>query len=259
LTSGSLRVRVYAGKDIVTDKDRYLSAVVPAGPNAETLIGLARERLLAEIAENRHPKTDIALNVLIEEHLNAVDLEDTTRDAHLSNLRKHIEPRIGRSKASVVGVKDLESFIAELRRCRDHCSGRPTIIHRTTDAHRCTRQCRKHVCKPLAKSTVRKIMFLISAAYESGIRWEWLTVNPVLLARVPGAVAPNPKPPSPEDAATIVNAAWQYADYLGPLVWLGMTVGLRRGEACALRWRNLQSIILTPVRSTTVSRRGASL
>ncbi len=34
LSSGSLRVRVYAGKDILTGGDLYLKRTIPAGPNA---------------------------------------------------------------------------------------------------------------------------------------------------------------------------------------------------------------------------------
>lgn len=49
---------------------------------------------------------------------------------------------------------------------------------------------------------------------------------------------PNPQPPSPEEAARIVNAAWADPDW-GTLIWLAMVTGLRRGELCAIRWRHL--------------------
>lgn len=36
-----------------------------------------------------------------------------------------------------------------------------------------------------------------------------------------------------------MSEAWQHDDYLGPLIWVAMTVGARRGELCALRWNNI--------------------
>lgn len=38
-----------------------------------------------------------------------------------------------------------------------------------------------------------------------------------------------------------MNAAWRVHGYLGPLVWLAMTIGARRGELCGLRWKHLQA------------------
>jgi hypothetical protein len=43
-----------------------------------------------------------------------------------------------------------DAFYAELRRCRDHCNGRPQIQHRTIQQHDCDERCRSHVCKPLS-------------------------------------------------------------------------------------------------------------
>jgi integrase len=59
-------------------------------------------------------------------------------------------------------------------------------------------------------------------------------VNPLDQAEPPRSATPDPQPPTPEQAAAIVNAA--FADlWWGVLVWLAMTTGARRGELCALR------------------------
>jgi len=63
-------------------------------------------------------------------------------------------------------------------------------------------------------------------------------VNPVRNAVPPSVKAPNPHPLSPEDAARIINAAWEDPDW-GAFVWLTMTTGSRRGEMCAIRWRHV--------------------
>lgn len=140
----------------------------------------------------------------------------------------------------MVTAEHLESFNAVLRRCRDHCNGKPAVHHYSQHPHRCTGRCRKHVCKPLGKATNRKINFIISGAYQTAIRWEWLTHNPVPKVKLPSAPAPDPRPPSPEEAARIINHAWTTGDYLGPLVWIAMTIGARRGELCGLRWSDIR-------------------
>ena len=78
----------------------------------------------------------------------------------------------------------------------------------------------------------------MSGAYKDAIRWEWIAVNPMVRGRKPAQSPPNPQPPSAEEAARLVNECWQRG--FGPFVWLAMTTGARRGELCALRWRDLQ-------------------
>jgi integrase len=55
----------------------------------------------------------------------------------------------------------------------------------------------------------------------------------------PRAKAPEPDPPSPADAARLLDAAFELDEDWGTLVWMVMTTGMRRGEVCALRWRNV--------------------
>jgi integrase len=59
------------------------------------------------------------------------------------------------------------------------------------------------------------------------------------VAHRPRAKAPEPDPPSPADAARLVDAAFALDDDWGTLVWLAMTTGMRRGELCALRWKDV--------------------
>ena len=45
-------------------------------------------------------------------------------------------------------------------------------------------------------------------------------------------------PPSPEEAARLLSAAWEDPDW-GLLIWLTMITGRRRGEVSALRWSSV--------------------
>ena len=131
----------------------------------------------------------------------------------------------------------LETFYAELRRCRIRCNGRSTVAHRLVGEHTCdVAGCAPHVCKPMAASTVRQVHAVISGALSAAVRWDWIAANPARGAPRPRQTPPQPDPPSPADAARIVDGAFATDDDWGTLVWLVMTTGMRRGEVCALRW-----------------------
>jgi integrase len=51
----------------------------------------------------------------------------------------------------------------------------------------------------------------------------------------------NPRPPTPAQAARIVNEAFKDPDW-GTLVWLTMVTGHRRGELCAIQRRHLDLV-----------------
>ena len=146
--SGSLRVRVYAGVDVLTGRDLYLKQTVSAGPRAAQRAEQARDDLIRQVQEGRHPRTNASLQQLLERHLAATQVEPRGRETLRGYLRKHVAPLIGDTPIGSVNAEVLDSFYAELRRCRDHCDGRSPVIHCVAGDHACTRRCRRHVCKP---------------------------------------------------------------------------------------------------------------
>jgi integrase len=118
LPSGSLRVRVYAGQDVLTGTQHYISEVVKPGPHAQELAEQAKHRLVDEIHANRHIKTHASVAQLIEEHLKIAEIEETTKDAYRVNLRKHIKPQLPAGPAAVITAHTIEKFKAELRPLR---------------------------------------------------------------------------------------------------------------------------------------------
>lgn len=237
--SGSLRVRVFAGYDSVSKKRHYLMEWIPPGPDAEKEAEKARIRLINQVDERRNPRTKATLAQLIEKHLEAANLDPGTLRGYQRNFKNHIQPLIGSTNMGAVDAHLLDSFYAELRRCRIHCDGSKKLIdHCTTKPHECDDKCEPHTCSPLATSTVRRIHFLLSGALKRAVRWGWITSNPASSAEPPPEPKANPQPPTPEEAARIIMAAWEDADW-GTLVWLAMTTGSRRAELCALRWRDV--------------------
>jgi integrase len=240
LPSGSLRVYAYSNVDPLSGKKHYLRELIPAGtPNAEKEAEKALRRLLSQIDERRHPTTNATLDQLLDRYLETLDVAQTTRRMYAKYAEKHIRPFVGRTKAGAVDVETLDSLYAELRRCRIHCDrSRGLIDHRTPRQHECDDRCRPHRCDGLSSTTIRHIHFVLRGAFEKGVRWRWVNRNPVLLVDAPRPNAPDPRPPTPEEAALIVEEAWQDPDW-GMLVWLTMTTGARRGELCGLRWSHV--------------------
>ncbi|MGB9137580.1 MAG: tyrosine-type recombinase/integrase [Pseudonocardiaceae bacterium] len=245
LPSGALRVRVYAGVDPVSKRRHDLIEIIPPGPGADRQARRVRDRLISQVEERRNPRTKATVDQLLERYLDQFDGAATTLTLYRGYVRNHISPFLGKIKIGALDADILDSFYAELRRCRDHCSGRPFVQHRTAVAHRCDRRCGQHRCRPLGATTIRHMHFILSGAYKRAVRWKWVSVNPLHQAEPPAAPVPNPHPPSASEAARIVNEAWKDPDW-GALIWLAMTTGARRGELCALRWSRID---LTPGRA----------
>jgi integrase len=250
LPSGALRVRVYAGKDPVTGRRHDLVEMIPPGPKAGRLAEAARTRLLNQVDEQRQPRTNATVNQLLDQHFAMSTWERSTSETYTGYANKHVRPLIGSVQVGAMDARVFDSFYAELRRCRDHCGRKRYVDHRTPLPHECDDRCRMHQCRPLGASTIRQVHFILSGALKRAVRWGWLTSNPIVRAEPPPAPKAKPRPPSPEEAGRILTEAWADPDW-GTLVWMAIVTGVRRGELCALRWRDVD--LLTGVISVSRS------
>jgi integrase len=255
-------VRVYGGIDPLTKRQIYLRETIPPGPRAEATAEKTLTRLQNQVDEKRHPRTSATINQLLDKYLEVVEIDGNTRRSYVSILRKHVRPLLGRLKAGQLadqaGVEILESFYAELRRCRDHCDGKPRVHHRTAQDHdcdphpkttcspsdpecrHCRRMCRPHICKPLGKSGIRQAHWILSGALASAVRWGWIGVNAADHVKRPEREPSKPQPPAAEDAASLINEAARRDPDWGAFVWVITTTGARRGEMCGLRLDDLE-------------------
>jgi integrase len=231
-------VRVYAGKDPVTGRRHDLVEIVPPGPKAARLAEAARTRLLSQVDEQRQPRTNATVNWLLDQHFAMSTWERSTSETYAGYASKHIRPLIGTVQVGALDARVFDSFYAELRRCRDHCGRKRYIDHRTPHPHECDERCRMHQCRPLGASTIRQVHFILSGTLKRAVRWGWLTSNPIGRAEPPPAPKAQPRPPSPEEAGRILAEAWADPEW-GTLIWLAIVTGVRRGELCALRWRDV--------------------
>jgi integrase len=210
---------VWAGYDPLTRKQRYLRETAKTyGAAAEALT-----RLQSQVDQNRHPKSDITVGQAIAQWLDTARHEDTTRARYEDLIRIYIAPMLGKVVAGKLDAEILERFYTRLQQCRELCDGRSRA---------------SHVCRPLSASTVRKIHYIVSAALEQAVRWRHLGINPASLAVAPTPRRPDPDPPTAEEAAAIIGAAWRDPEW-GLLLWLVIVTGMRRGELSAPRWRHV--------------------
>ena len=211
---------VYAGIDPLTGKQNYLRETCTTYDQAE----LALTRLQSQVDEDRHPKSGITVCQAVSQWLEVAELEDTTRERYQDLIRIYIAPTFGDMPAAKLDAELLERFYARLQRCRRLCNGRPATGHK---------------CSPLAGSTVRKIHFILHGSLERAVRWRHLGVNKAAIAVTPPQAPSKPDPPSAEEAARMLSAAWASDADWGLLLWLTMVTGSRRGEVSALRWEHL--------------------
>ncbi|MFI9383876.1 tyrosine-type recombinase/integrase [Kutzneria sp. NPDC052558] len=238
LPSGSLRVKVYAGIDPLSGRRNYLTETIPAGPTAEDDAEAARIRLINQVNEQRNPRTKASVDQLMDRYLELLDVDTNTRKSYEGYINNHIRPLLGKLPVGKLDGETLDSFYKVLRTCRVHCGGKKFIQHRTKRPHECDARCKQHECDPLATSSIRQVHWCLSGALKRAVRWRWISINPLDQAEPPKAATPDPHPPTPEQAAAIVNEAFKDLPW-GMLVWLAMTTGARRGELCALQWHLL--------------------
>jgi integrase len=84
-------------------------------------------------------------------------------------------------------------------------------------------------------ATILRVHSVISSALDLAVRYEWTERNVARNARPPHPRKREPDPPSPEQAARLLNLVCADDEEFGLYLWTAFTTGARRGEVCALR------------------------
>lgn len=136
LLSGALRVRVYAGTDPITKRRHNLVEVIPAGPDAWDRADDVRRRFVEDVKQRRSPRTTATPDQLLDRYLDQHQGGKSTVSGYRVHVDKHVRSFIGTRKVGDLDADILDSLYAEMRRCRDHCTSRRQIDHRTPQGAR---------------------------------------------------------------------------------------------------------------------------
>jgi hypothetical protein len=123
-----------------------------------------------QVFKPRSPESAVGFGFVLDEWLRTVDIETSTRDGYIGYVDRIVRPALGDVPVNKVGVRDLESCYAELRRCRIRCDGKPFVVHNKDGEHDCIdEKCKLHECNPIAQSTVRQIHSIMSRAMNAAV------------------------------------------------------------------------------------------
>jgi integrase len=216
-----LQVQVYAGRDPLTGRKRYVSQQVPGQTKAAMREAKQVEaRLLEEVGAGRHKGSRTrTVGELLERWFEwrqmVKPISPTTVMSYRGDLDRYILPALGQLRLSQLDAATLDTFYSRLR-AGGGKNGRP-----------------------LSASIVREVHAILSGALKQAVVWAWIGHNPAKLATPPAVEKADVRPPQAEDAARLLRVAMEDDSELGLFLRLAVVLGARRGELCSLRWSDV--------------------
>ena len=159
--------------------------------------------------------------------LTADRLSPTTSNEYRRLLDRQILPSLGTGKVRTLRAADLDVFYSNLLR-QGGGGGRP-----------------------LSAQSVQHTHALIRRLLSQAVKWGWAASNAAANASPPKVRHHELHLPTPEQVVALLRAATDRDPDFGCFLRLAAVTGARRGELCALRWRdvNLDDGLLSISRS----------
>jgi integrase len=199
---GVWQVVVEADEDPITGKRRQVWRTVHGTRDDAVKM---RARMLLEQGRGQQLGTNATVEYLLDEWLRQARLAATTRADYKLMVDK-VPKRLKEMPLWKVRPGDLDKAYSDARVAgmSDH------RIHRMHD--------------------------VLSAAFTTAVRWEWIARNPAGGARPPAPARRDLDPPDADVLRRLVDAAEpDFAAFLR----LAAVTGARRGEMCGLRWSDV--------------------
>jgi integrase len=254
-----LQVQVYAGRDPLTGRKRWVSRQVPGQTKRSYREAKKIEaELLEQVDRGQHRgSSSRTVAELIERWFNWRQQVRPISPVTLANYRgaidRYILPNLGRAKVQQVDAATIDALYEHVRahggKCR-HCwkrvhRGIPPL--RVGERYRPKPDADEAVHRldcingwPLSASAVREVHTVLSGAFKQALVWGWTAYNPVKQATPPTDGASGLAPPDAEGVARLLKVAMEEDPELGLFLRLAVVLGARRGELCGLKWRDVE-------------------
>jgi integrase len=215
---GVWEVRVYVGRDPVTNAPRQVSKIIHAGPrtkkgNPPKAVTDLEHQLEAEAAEGKLGGTSATVGLLLDrylEHLTRQGHSPKTLDTYRRYVNSTIRPALGAVPVRKLTAWDLDALSAKMA-----AAGKKA-------------------------STIRQHHAILSGALSQAVKWGWVPTNVARSASPPRVRAAKVEPPTPEQVRRLIAVAEERNPILAALIMLAALTGARRGELCALRWSDVE-------------------
>jgi len=209
-SEGTWELTVSAGRDAATGSYRRVIRTVKAATKREARAALSA--LEVEVGSGRVGPEDVTLAELLErwmEHLRSKGRSENTLYGYRRYIERDLVPALGSIRLSKLTALDIDRFYDSL-----------------TD-------------RGLAAATVRQAHAILRAALNQAERWSLVGRNVAKLASPPRQPQRDQRPPTVEEVRALLAAAAELDPVLGVYVRLVAATGMRRAEACALKWGDL--------------------
>ena len=217
---GVWELRLEAGRDPVTGRRRQISRTVHGSKHEAQKVLNA---IVAETDQGHGTGTKATFEQLSVQWLALVvnDLSPTTLHRYKNLLKNRILPAIGNRPVHAIRTNDLDRLYLGL-------------VNEVG----------------LAPATVRQAHAIIRRAFRQAVLWGWIATNPAVNATPPRQVRSELSPPNVTQVGELLKKAGEVDPELGRFLHIAASTGARRGEMCAIRWRNVD----TKLRTLTIER-----
>ncbi len=206
-------VRLEAGRDPVTGRRRQVSRSVHGTKREAQRI---LNTLLADAENGQGGRTAANFKQLSDQWMALVsnDLSPTTVHRYKNLLKNRILPALGNRSVNSIRTNDLDRLYLGL----------------VNDVG-------------LAPATVRQAHAIIRRAFRQAVLWGWIATNPAINATPPRIAKSKPSPPDVGQVGALLQRAGESDPELSRFLHVAATTGARRGEVCALRWKNFDTVL----------------
>jgi len=208
----SWQLRVYAGMDPETRRERWLTTTVRGSRRYA-------ERQLVELvgAAGRAKLRAGTLGDLLDQWFQAASpgWAPTTVSHTRSIIDVYLKPHLGHLDVEKLTTADIDDFYGYLVRAGSKQHG------------------------PLSPGTVTRVHGVLHRALAQAVRWDWIWMNPASNASPPRPRPADIRPPSPEQVIQLLEWASEHDPPLFCFLRLAASTGARRSQLLALRWGDI--------------------